>query len=442
MNINYSYKVKLVNVNRCLNKTIKIYRQALAYVVDVVNTEWSNIIVIDKPKKQYNYMEKLIHNTKHNTASYDFDCKFYKFPSYLRRCVIADALGIVNSYRSSLENYKKERYETISSGKKFKKKAPTLNKNHFKCPTLYKGNMYEPLTNNKANIKIYNGSDWVWLTVNLRNQDIKYINKCKGTQMSPVLLKQNNKYYLQYCYEEKVKLKNTKLKEQKILATDLGLNHSAVCSLMHYDGTVTKRFFINQPVEKDQQKHYLNRLKLKQIQGGKYANNSRLWNKINNINDFIVNDTANQIIKLAVINNVDVIVLEYLEFKGKKLSNKAQQLHYWAVKKLQTKIEEKAHRVGIRLNRVNAKNTSKLAFDGSGKVNRDITNFSNCTFSTGKQYNSDLNASYNIGARYFIKEIQKTTSVSKWSQVVAKVPCLERRTQCTLSTLISLVAVL
>jgi IS605 OrfB family transposase len=156
----------------------------------------------------------------------------------------------------------------------------------------------------------------------------------------------------------------------------------------------------------------------------------------------LFNDTANQIIKLAVINNVDVIVLEYLEFQGKKFGDKAQQLHHWAVKKLQTKIEEKAHKVGIRLNRVNAKNTSKLAFDGSGKIKRDTTNFSNCTFSTGKQYNSDLNASYNIGARYFIKEIQKTTSASKWSQVVAKVPCLERRTQCTLSTLISLVAVL
>jgi hypothetical protein len=115
MNINYSYKVKLVNINRCLNKTIKIYRQALAYVVDVVDAEWSNIIVIDKPKEQYNYMERLIHNTKHNTASYDFDCKFYKFPSYLRRCVIADALGIVSSYRSNLENYNKERYEKEST---------------------------------------------------------------------------------------------------------------------------------------------------------------------------------------------------------------------------------------------------------------------------------------------------------------------------------------
>ena len=32
-------------------------------------------------------------------------------------------------------------------------------------------------------------------------------------------------------------------------------------------------------------------------------------------------------------------------------------------------------------------------------------------FRSGKQYNADLNASYNIGARYFIREITKPLSV-------------------------------
>ena len=93
---------------------------------------------------------------------------------------------------------------------------------------------------------------------------------------------------------------------------------------------------------------------------------------------------------------------------------------------------------GIRYRRVNARNTSKLAYDGSGKVIRDKKNAKLCTFATGKQYNCDLNASYNIGARYFIKEAQENLSEKKWSQAVAKVPELGRRTQCTLSTLISL----
>ena len=101
----------------------------------------------------------------------------------------------------------------------------------------------------------------------------------------------------------------------------------------------------------------------------------------------------------------------------------------------------KAHSLGIKFRRVCANNTSALAYDGSGYVKRDKKNYSLCTFKNGKQYNCDLNATYNIGARYFIKEIEKSISKKKWADVVAKVPQLSTRTQCTLSTLISLIAV-
>ena len=44
----------------------------------------------------------------------------------------------------------------MSNGKKFKKQIPKLRLKHFKCPTLYKGNMYLSLMDgNKACIKIY-----------------------------------------------------------------------------------------------------------------------------------------------------------------------------------------------------------------------------------------------------------------------------------------------
>ena len=35
-------------------------------------------------------------------------------------------------------------------------------------------------------------------------------------------------------------------------------------------------------------------------------------------------------------------------------------------------------------------------------------NYSICVFQNWKTYNSDLNASYNIGARYFIRELLKS----------------------------------
>ena len=105
---------------------------------------------------------------------------------------------------------------------------------------------------------------------------------------------------------------------------------------------------------------------------------------------------------------------------------------------MQRIVAEKAHRDGVRVRRVCAWNTSKLAFDGSGKVERDEHNYSMCTFKTGKRYHCDLSASYNIGARYFIREILKSLPAKARLSIEAKVPQCTKRTTCTLSTLLSL----
>jgi putative transposase len=44
-----------------------------------------------------------------------------------------------------------------------------------------------------------------------------------------------------------------------------------------------------------------------------------------------------------------------------------------------------------------------LAYDGSGQVKRDKKNYALATFSSGKKYNCDLNGSYNIAARGWLK---------------------------------------
>ena len=103
-------------------------------------------------------------------------------------------------------------------------------------------------------------------------------------------------------------------------------------------------------------------------------------------------------------------------------------------------LEHKAHRCGIRIRRVCAWNTSKLAFDGTGVVTRDTNNYSMCTFQTGKRYSCDLSASYNIGARYFLREYEKSISVTKWRRISAKVPGCAKRVTRTLDTLIRVCA--
>ena len=115
---------------------------------------------------------------------------------------------------------------------------------------------------------------------------------------------------------------------------------------------------------------------------------------------------------------------------------------------VQSMVTQKAHREGIRMSTVCAWNTSRLAFDGSGRVRRGREsertggNYSLCEFQSGKVYNCDLNASYNIGARYYVREIIKSLPATAGQQLEAKVPSAVKRSTCTLSTLISLNAVL
>ena len=141
-----------------------------------------------------------------------------------------------------------------------------------------------------------------------------------------------------------------------------------------------------------------------------------------------------------------MIVFEYLKMKGKKKGSRKQHLSLWRKREIQRRVKEMAARKGIRVSYICAVNTSRLAFDGSGRVLRgEKAGFSTCElcrFSNGKIYNCDLSASKNIGARYFIRVLLKSVPEKDLSSVRAKVPELCVRTHCVLSTLINFHAVL
>ena len=101
---------------------------------------------------------------------------------------------------------------------------------------------------------------------------------------------------------------------------------------------------------------------------------------------------------------------------------------------------------GIRVVYICPKNTSALAYDGSGLVIRGkdagFKNNKLCRFTNGKVYNCDLSASKNIAARYLLRVLQRSMSETAWSDCSAKVSELSVRTHCTLSSLIRLNAVM
>ena len=270
----------------------------------------------------------------------------------------------------------------------------------------------------------------------------------------PVLEKRHRKWFLRFAFEEEAELKEINKHSQTILAVDLGINTDAVCTVMKDDGTVLARKFIDFPSEKDQLKHTLNKIRKvsskycarKLYHKGKRNNNTtKLWRYAKLKNNELARKIAKAITDYAVEQNVDVIVFEYLNTIGKKKFAK-QKLTMWKKNTIQKLVEHKAHRKGIHISHICAKNTSKLAFDGSGLVLRGkdagFDTYELCKFSTGKIYNCDLSASYNIGARYFIRNLPQILPARVWSVLQVKAPEIQKRTQCTYNTLINCLSIL
>ena len=426
--------------------TIKLYAQALSFYINVCEKEYEHLKQFQHSKEKLNTIESITHlTTKNQNIKYNFDKDFYKFPSYLRRTAIMEALGVCDSHFSRVENWKQKRKNKLSKDKKFFEKTPTLNYEPNSFPTLYKDNMWKKLNDGKAKIKAFKDNTWVWIEIdysvkNLKSgQDYRFTN---FKEFNPMLVKKGKKYFLHIPYQTTITLNSTPLKEQCIIGVDLGLTNSAVVSCIANDGTVLDRLFINQSREKDRLNTKINKLsKVKRI-SGILNEKPKYWRSINYLQKFIVQNTVDQIIAFAVKNNADVIVLEYLgkmrlpknTFGAKRLRAK---LHYWAKVKIQHKVEEKAHTLGIRYSKVLARGTSMYAYDGSGLVQRSPRK-DMCTFTNGKTYHSDLSASYNIGARYFLRAILKPLSEMSRLQAEAKVPLLADRTSHTLSSLIRL----
>ena len=436
MNIFSSYKVKIKHYNHIFEQTVEIYRNAVSFFIDVCDKEW-NVLEFLRNFERCRKIEEMTLQTKKNINSkYNFNENFYKMPAYLRRSAINTATGCYSSYYSNLKSWKEN---PVGS-------KPSLQLDRNVMPTLYKDRMYIRADINTARIKIFHKNDWVWLDIELNNQDVKYIqNHCKfKKEYVPTLKKQGKCWYLVFPFEDKTTFQKVDIQDQIICAVDLGLNNNATCSIMQSDGTVVGRKFVNLATEKDHLNKALNRVKKAQQNGARRC--STLWKHVNDLNTDISRKTTKEIIDFAVLYNADVIVFEHLDTQGKKKGKGKQKLALWRKQEIQKLIEHKAHILGIRISRICARNTSRLAFDGSGKVKRGLYtqngvekyNYSICTFPNGKRYNCDLNATYNIGARYFIRELLKSDSVMRRLPNQTKVSDYGTGTTRTLSTLIRL----
>ena len=426
MNVTQSYGVKFRGGYKAIKRTIVIFNEAVNYLITPIQENYDDIAKLESSLRKMNYVEKLVHNTRNNKAIYDFDDKFYKFPSYLRRSAITKAIGIVSSYMSQIEIWK---------ANDCKGAMPKLDKGNHLTPCFYKDNMFDH-QNDKVYIKVYRNNDWVWQEIRLNNSDLKYIENKAPLDLwsAPVLEKKYGHYELRFTREFQVELSNSEISKQKVCAVDLGVTNDATVSVLDVHGTVLSRKFINCGKEKDSVTSALNRVASFQKEHGSH-DTKRLWNIAKRRNLNLAHLIAHKIVDYAKENNCDVIVFEHLDINGKKKGSKKQKLSMWKHQDIQNTTERLAHSFGIRIARVCAWNTSKLAYDGSGVVLRgkkvsEDTPYDVCKFQNGKTYNCDLSASYNIGARYFIKELIKI-----YPNIMTEVSDIGSGTSRTLSTL-------
>ena len=424
-----SYGVEIRKQNIPIRQTLEIYRQAVSYLTEIYEQVWTELKMIPEAKKRFNAAEHLIHTTKKNHARFDFDIHFPKMPSYLRRAAIQHVLGSVSSYETRLEQWEAT---GEPSGK------PHLTCENHAMPVFYRDVMYREGTEGKdeAYLKLYDGHDWRWFCVCLSHTDMEYLRRnWYGKKASaPTLEKRHHKYFLRFSYTEEMTLTQTPVKDQIICSVDLGINTDAVCTIMRADGTVLGRKFIDFPSEKDRMYRTLGRIRRFQRKHGAAQTGGR-WSYTRRLNIELSRKIAGAVVKYAWENHVDVIIFEYLEMNGRISGSKKQKLHLWRKRDIQKRCEYQAHRKGMRISRICAWNTSRLAYDGSGTVLRDRKNHSLCIFQTGKRYNCDLSASYNIRARYFIRELLKPLPVTERSLLEAKVPSVKRRTSCVYADL-------
>ena len=412
--------------DRLMRTTSGVCLDALKYCADVFLKEWNYLSSLKTTQKAGTISRKrgadlLIHSTAVNKAKYpDFDIRFAYMPAYIRRAIIADALGLVSSYVSNHRNWEAE--DPADRGGE-----PVIG-----FPERYELTFYDQerdlcdIGKGIIGLKLYNGQSWEWYYFRISLSDAKYISRMneKRKMLSPVVEKVKGRYQIRFSFEEERKLVSDEDPlGYRILVVDLGINAPASWSVMTSDGTVHSKGVIHLESDEDRLGHLINRKRMFQ-QAGKKPH--AIYRMITEANRQLSIDTTKALMEIAVLYDVDCIVFEHLDRKGARKGRKfRERIHMWRANDVQKRIELQAHRNGMRISRICAWNTSKLAFDGSGPVTRDKNNYSICVFTSGKKYNCDLSASMNIGARYFLRLLAKTKGCPE-------MPATPQRTHATL----------
>lgn len=350
-------------------------------------------------------VERLIHPTAKNPSPRHryFAQKFYKFPSYLRRAAIEFAHGQVSSFLT--------RYRDWQGGMRSCRTArpPVFNPQAGCYPAMYRGQQFKLNTAcTVASLKLWDGREWLWHDLPIAKVRHRHLI---GEVKSPSLIVRKGACHLSVPVAIKPSQRPA---ADRVLAVDLGINTLAVASVVSSVGTVAARKFFHPAADIDRRNKRCDLIRRKARKTRKLHRGfcRCLYRRVRHINEHIAQTVSRQIVNFALAQGVQIIVLEKLKGwrpkAGAKRSSIRQRFHHWLHRRLADLVEAKFAEAGGKVRYVYARGTSSWAFDGSGKLTRNAGQYELATFANGKQYNCDLSASYNIGARYWVMQQEPT----------------------------------
>lgn len=384
--------------------TSSIYRDYVRFLMHIANTHWPQIGGL-KGKQRLTALEKLFHPTKANPspryARFFQRAGFYKFPSYLRRAAINAAIGQVSSFHTRYRDW-------VCGQSRVRREArpPGFQSACSVNPVLYANQCYRNLTAHSVEIKVFKANDWQWIQVRILSQGVRHL-LVNSEMESPSLIIRGNAAQLSVPF----KLNVPRLEDsERVCGVDLGINTTAVCSVIDSLGEVHARAFIHNGRAIDKRDKHLARIRRKaSATMGKGGSLHRGFGRVHyrkaaQINTNMARQVARKILNVAVQNGATTIVFENLKGwnprGGRKRSTLRQRFHGWLKAAILKQVEQIAQEVGIKVVTVYARGTSSLAYDGSGELKRDSKHHELATFKSGKRYCCDLSASYNIAARW------------------------------------------
>lgn len=392
--------------------TTDVYRRLCNALASVFLAHWPQ--VHDQPVQD---LESLFHNTKQTPSTpYGawFAHRFPKVPAYLRRAATMAAHGAVSSFMT--------RYRAWQGGdRRCREQKPPRWGGVRSWPVLYAANggagAMIRRQGEAVDLKLLDAAsgDWIWRSASVARRGKRH--KLAGAvPKSPALIAQHGRVALAQPYEIPRPARE-KTPNGRVCSVDLGINKQATLSVVRPDGTVTARRVLHLGAHIDRRDGALSAIRHKAKQtcgsGGHLSTGfcAGLYRRARGLNLHIARTLSRLVLGFARAHGARTVVFEDLKhFRpkgGRKRSSLRQKFHGWLHRLVVRQAEMSAQELGMQIGFVHPRGTSSWAYDGSGRVVRDRANHARCRFASGKEYDCDLSAAYNIAARWLARQKPK-----------------------------------